>query len=242
MVQNEGVGMEQGRNRARTLAALAVLGLLLLAPTSTELGDALAVTGKVVYGKVEGARNAAVVDILAVYANNPIYMRMKADGLTETDGKRGTKLFGEAQAATNKALAKVALEAKIDVITVPGGVTGGERPIDDLTQRVIDRLPVYHVEGKLLFGVIANARQIAELDSATLLGVIPAWREANKLTENDADYHLLRKKAQEQFEAAVKEAAHDGDYDAVVEKKGVTSRLGPVADLTPAAIAALNSP
>jgi len=231
--------MQQGPNRARRLAAFAGLGLLLLGAVVT---DALLVTGKVVYGKVEGARTAAVVDILAVYANNPIYMRMKAEGLTETDGKRGSKLFAEAQAATNKALAKVALDAKIDVITVPGGVTGGERPISDLTQRVIDRLPVFHIEGKLLFGTLAEARQIAELDSAVLRAAIPAWREAQKLTENDADYHLLRKKASEQFEEAVKEAAHDGEYDAVVEKKGVTSRLGPVADLTPAAIAALNTP
>jgi hypothetical protein len=107
---------------------------------------------------------------------------------------------------------------------------------------VIDRLPVYHVEGKLLFGAVANARRMAELDSALLLGAIPAWREAQKLNENDVDYHLLRKRAQEQFEASVKEVAHDGDYDAVIEKHGVTSRLGPVADLTPAAIAALNGP
>lgn len=233
---------EAVRQRARTAATLALLSLVLIAATLTGVTEALAVTGKVVYGKIDGARTAAVVDILAVYANNPIYMRMKADGLTETDGRRGTKLFGEAQAATNKALAKVALDAKVDVVTVPGGVSGGERPIDDLTQKVIDKLPVFHVEGKLLFGTIADARQIAELDSATLLGVIPAWREASKLTENEVDYHLLRKKAQEQFEAAVKKAAHDGDYDAVIEKRGVTSRLGPVADLTPAAIAALNSP
>src|SRR5262245_50899996 len=231
--------MEQGQNRARRLAACAVLGLALIAAA---WADALAVTGKVVYGKVEGARTAAVVDILAVYANNPIYMRMKAEGLTETDGKRGTKLFSEAQAATNKALAKVALDAKIDVITVPGGCTGGELPISDLTQKVIDRLPVYHIEGKLLFGSLADPRSVAELDSTVLRNAIPAWREAQKLTENDADYHLLRKKAQEQFEEAVKEAAHDGEYDAVVEKKGVISRLGPVADLTPAAIAALNTP
>lgn len=234
--------MEQGPNRARRLAAFAGLGLLLISAVGAGVADALLVTGKVVYGKVEGARTAAVVDILAVYANNPIYMRMKAEGLAETDGKRGSKLFSEAQGATNKALAKVALDAKVDVITVPGGVSGGEQPISDLTQRVIDRLPVYHIEGQLLFGTLAEARQVAELDSAVLRAAIPAWREAQKLTENDADYHLLRKKAQEQFEGAVKEAAHDGGYGAVVEKKGVVSRLGPVADLTPAAIAALNTP
>jgi len=234
--------MDPGLNRARRLAAFAVVGLLLVAAIPRGAGDALAVSGKIVYGKVDGARVAAVVDILAVYANNPIYMRMKAEGLSETDGKRGTKLFNEAQAATNKALAKVALDNKVDLITVPGGVSGGEKPITDLTQKVIDRLPVYYVDGPVLFGSVATARQIAELDSAAVLGAIPAWREGQKLNENDPEYHLLRKRAQDQFEAAVKAAAGDGDYDAVVEKKGVSCRLGPVADLTPAAIAALNNP
>jgi hypothetical protein len=122
---------------------------------------------------------------------------------------------------------------------VPGGVQGGNQPIADLTQRVIDKLPVYHVEGKVVFGSVANARLIAELDSAALLNAIPAWREAQKLTPNDVDYHLLRKRAQEAFEAAVKKAAGDGSFGAVVERGGLTSRLGPVADITPAAMAAV---
>jgi hypothetical protein len=201
--------------------------------------DALRVTGQVIYGKAEGAKTAAVADILAVYANNPIYMRMKAEGLSETDGKRGSKLFADAQTATNKALAKVAREAKVDVVTVPDGVKGGAGPIPDLTQRVIDKLPLYHVDGKVVYGDPTNARLIAELDSAALLNAIPAWREVQKLTPNDVDYHLLRKRAQEAFEAAVKKAAGDGHFDAVVERGGVTSRLGPVADITPAAMAAL---
>ena len=56
--------MEQGQgpNRARRLAAFAGLGLLLLGAV---VADALLVTGKVVYGKADGARTAAVVDILA---------------------------------------------------------------------------------------------------------------------------------------------------------------------------------
>jgi molybdopterin biosynthesis enzyme MoaB len=233
------------RRVARAAAAGALLACVLGGAVPPEFaavpetGDTLAVTGQVVYGKADGARTAAVVDILAVYANNPIYMRMKAEGLSETDGKRGSKLFADSQAATNKALAKVAREVEVDVVTVPGGVKGGERPIPDLTQKVIDKLPVYHVEGKVVSGNVANARLIAELDSAALLNAIPAWREAQKLTANDVDYHLLRKRAQEQFEAAVKKAAGEGNYDAVVERGGVTSRLGPVADITPAAMAAL---
>jgi molybdopterin biosynthesis enzyme MoaB len=227
------------RTACATVAGAALVCLLGAAGGTPGEDDALAVTGQVVYGKAEGAKTAAVVDILAVYANNPIYMRMKAEGLSETDGKRGSKLFAEAQAATNKALAKVASEAKVDVVTVPGGVKGGKQAIPDLSQRVIDKLPVYHVAGKVMYGKVANARQIAELDSAALLNSIPAWRQAQKLTPNDVDYHLLRKRAQEQFEAAVKKAAGDGAFDAVVERGGVTSRLGPVADITPAAMAAL---
>jgi molybdopterin biosynthesis enzyme MoaB len=201
--------------------------------------EALAVTGQVLYGKADAAKAAAVADILAIYANNPVYMRMKAEGLSETDGKRGSKLFAEAQATTNKALAKVAREANVDVVTVPGGVKGGKRPIPDLTQKVIDKLPTYHVDGKVVYGNAANARLIAELDSAALLNAIPEWREAQKLTPNDVDYHLLRKKAQTKLEAAIKQAAGDGKFDAVVERGGVTSRLGPVADITPAAMAAV---
>ncbi len=81
--------------------------------------DALKVTGQVLYGAAAGAQRGAVVDILAVYAQNPVYMRMKGEGLSETDGARGSKLFAEAQAATNKALCKVAKDARVDVITVP---------------------------------------------------------------------------------------------------------------------------
>ena len=111
----------------------------------------------------------------------------------------------------------------------------------DLTPSVIDKLPVYHIEGKVLFGNASTARLVVQLDSAALLAAIPAWREAQKLTPNDANFHLLRKRAHEQFEAAVKKAAADGHFEAVAERGAVTCRLGPVADITPAAMAALES-
>lgn len=224
-----------GRIRART-ALLAALLLALVAAV-----DGLQVTGQVLYGKAEGAQRGATVDILAVYASNPIYMRMRAEGLSETDGGRGSKLFADAQAATHKALVKVARTEALDVITVPGGLSGGADPVRDLTAAVIDQLPLYHVEGRVLAGSVAEPRILVELDSATLLAAIPAWREAQLLTENDAHYHFLRKQAQDAFEKAVRKVARDGAYDGVVEKGGVTCRLGPVADVTAAAIAALET-
>src|SRR5262245_11277300 len=109
---------------------LALAGAVLLLVAAAE---ALKVTGQVLYGSAENAQRGATVNILAVYAQNPAYMRMKAEGLTETDGARGSKLFAEAQGCANKALIKVAKAEKLDVITVPGGVAGGADPIRDLT-------------------------------------------------------------------------------------------------------------
>ncbi len=218
-------------------AGLAVLALVLVAATD----DGLQVTGQVLYGSAQGAQRGAVVDILSVYAQNPAYMRMRAEGLSETDGARGSKLFAEAQASTNRSLVKVARAEKLDVITVPGGLTGGSGPIRDLTAAVIDQLPLYHVEGRVLAGVTAEAHLVVELDSNVLLAAIPAWRESQLLTENDANYHFLRKQAQDAFERAVKKVTRDGGYDAVVEKGSVICRLGPVADVTQAAIAALGA-
>ncbi len=160
------------RGRCRFIALLLPL-VLLLPAAGSGAADPLKVSGQILYGKAEGATHAAVVDILAVYARNPIYMRMQAQNLSQTDGARGSKLFSEAQAATNKALIKAAKTAKADVVTVPGGAKGGTDPIPDLTQAVIDLLPVYYVEGKCLTGAVADARLIAELDSTVLLQAIP---------------------------------------------------------------------
>lgn len=227
------------RNTSSGVGRVAVLaGVVLLLCAAV---DALKVTGQVLYGSADKAQRGAVVDILAVYAQNPVYMRMKAAGLSETDGARGSKLFSEAQAATNRSLVKVAKTERLDVITVPGGLSGGTDPIRDLTAAVIEQLPIYYVEGRVLAGAVLDARTMAELDSAALLGAIPAWRESLTLTQDDANWHFLRKQAQDAFEKAVKKVARDNGYDAIVEKGGATSRLGPLVDVTQAAITALGS-
>lgn len=224
------------RASGRRLLVLAAALLLLVAAV-----DALKVTGQVLYGSAENAQRGATVNILSVYAQNPAYMRMKAEGLSETDGARGSKLFAEAQGCANKALIKVAKAEKLDVITVPGGLSGGADPIRDLTASVIEQLPLYFVEGRVLTGTAVDARKIVELDSAALLAAIPAWRESQQLTQDDANWHFLRKQAQDAFEKAVKKLARANGYDAVVEKGGATCRLGPLADVTQAAIAALGA-
>ena len=225
------------RRTSATVARGALLASLLLVLMAAV--EALQVTGQVLYGSADKAQRGAVVDIVSVYASNPIYMRMKAERLSETDGGRGSKLFAEAQAVTNKVLVKIARAEKLDVITVKGGLSGGAEPIRDLTSAVIDQLPLYFVEGRVLTGNAADARVVVVIDSAQLLAAIPAWRESQALTENDANWHFLRKQAQDAFEKAVKKVARDGGYDAVVEKGGVTCRLGPVADVTQTAVAAL---
>jgi hypothetical protein len=227
-----------GRLRRPLLPLLLVLLATLLA---ARLPAGFTVTGQVLYGAAEGATAAATADIVRVYASNATYMRMRAEGLAQTDNARGSKLFAEAQASTNKALAKAAKAAGVDVVTVPGGVSGGEVAIPDLTAQVIELLPLYHVEGKVLTGSTQDARLVAEVDSAQLLAAIPAWQDYQRLTDDQPDYHFLRKKAQEQYERALLKVARAGGYDAVVERGGVTCRLGPVPDLTKTAIAALES-
>ncbi|MBM3984254.1 MAG: hypothetical protein FJ296_00960 [Planctomycetes bacterium] len=110
-----------------------------------------------------------------------------------------------------------------------------------MTAAVIDQLPLYHVEGRVLAGATAEARLVVELASDSVLAAIPAWRGSQLLTEDDANYHFLRKQALDAFERAVKKVARDGGYDAVCEKGSVICRLGPVADVTQAAIAALEA-
>jgi len=227
------------RSLAGRVPGVAALLLALVALVAARCPEVLAVTGQVLFGVPANAKHAATVDILTVYASNPTYMRMRAEGLSQSDGARGSKLFGEAQLSTNKALVRAAKAASVDVVTIPGGVTGGEDPIPDLTAQVIDLLPVYHVEGKVLTGNATNARLLAELDSAQILAAIPECRELKGLTEAQPNYHFLRKEVQDKFENAVRKVAHDGNYDALVERGGTTSRLGPVQDVTRLAIAAL---
>jgi hypothetical protein len=233
---------ERRRDRLVTrLSALVLLVALLGAAPPTAPGDELEITGQILYdGRTNGADRAAVVDILRVYNHNPIYMYMKSLGLRETD-PAGRPLFALARKATDRALTDVARSRKIDVITVPGGVRGGSHPIPDLTTSVIDRLPVYHVHGTVHYGRAVSAKRIAQLDSRAVLAAIPAYQEARALDQSDARFHLLRRRYLDELNRVVQRAARLGDYDAVVERGGVTSRLGAVPDITSTAIGAIDT-
>lgn len=197
------------------------------------------VTGQVLYGSAAGAQNAAEVDIVDIYNNNPAYMRLKAFGLQETEG-RGKKLFDEARATTNKALASVARRHGVDVITVKGGVEGGEAP--DLTREVIEDLPVFAVEGPLLHGSSPRGlTSVGEVDSDQVLQNIAAYVEWKALRPDDARYHLLQQTWKDLYAKAIKKVARDQGLDGIVEKGDVTSRLGAVPDVTRAVVQALPS-
>ena len=213
-------------------AGIALLGLTL----SAVAAEPLAVTGQVLYGAAEGAKTGATTDIVAVYGSNPVYMHMKKKGLSETDAS-GAEYFGKAQKTTNTALATVAKGQGVDVVTVPGGVTGGEIPITDLTAAVVEKLPRYYVEpDEVLFGNERDARSIAQVDAQTVLEAIPAWKEAQKLDPSDARYHLLRNRYTQEFNRVVKEAAQAGGYDLVSDRGAVTLRVGTAHDITSTAV------
>ncbi len=212
----------------------------LFAAAAPLLGDEVEVTGKVLYDSGKKHTRAATVDVRTVFSNNAAYMHMKAKGLRETES-RGKPLFSAAKASTDKALRDAAQQAKVQVITVPGGVSGGDKPVADLTRKVIDRLPIYHVDGKVEFGRQQGASNIAQIDTQAVLEAIPEYREAKRLGEDDARFHLLRKKYMDELTRVVQLSARRGGHDAVVELGGVTSRLGPVPNVTATAIAAVDS-
>jgi Skp family chaperone for outer membrane proteins len=235
-------------SRAFALTLLGLLAPWLLAPVARAAPPAapsaaageVEIKGQVLYDGRGGApARPAVADILKVYAHNPAYMHMRSRGWRETD-PQGAPLFAHAKAAANKALAEAAQAAGVNVITVPGGVSGADAPPQDLTQQVIDRLPIYHVHGEVLSGRATGAQRIAEVDTAAVLAAIPAWEEAQTLGESDARFHLLRRRYLDELNRVVNVVARQGGYDTIVERGGTTSRLGPVPDLTRSAIAAVD--
>ena len=211
-----------------------VMGLLLFAAAAP---PEVQVTGPVYYGRAQGASDVGVVDIRLVYASNPAFVRMRAFNLSETDGGRGQKLFDEAQSAARHALAVVASAYDLDVITEIGGVTGTENEPADLTQPVIDELPQFYVEGKVLHGSVRTASSLGEIDSQALLGAIPAYVEWLGSDPSEARYHLLKQEYEKAFARAVRQAARNAGVDLVVEKGAATLRDGAVDDLTSEAIA-----
>ena len=216
-----------------------LLALLLTGLAASPTADVV-VTGQVIYGSAEGAKRAAVADVVNIYDQSPAYMRMKVLGLSEST-PRGKALFREAQQGVNRALARVAARHGLDVITVPDGVQGGDAPITDRTPEVIADLPVFCVEGQVLHGDPGGARMLAEIDSPALLAAIPAYQEWQALDATDARYHILRKNYQDAYQSAIRGVVRNQGLEAVVEKGGVTSRLGPVPDVTRAAIEFLGS-
>lgn len=194
------------------------------------------VSGQILYDARRGKDPVpAVVDIVTVYGSHPAYMHMKARGHRETDPK-GRPLFATAQSDVNRSLVEAARRAGVNVVTVPGGVTGATEPVPDLTRDVTDRLPLYHVHGEVHYGRAKGALRIAELDSRAVLAAIPAWQEAQSLSEDDARFHLLRHRYMTELNRVVRAAARAGNHDAVVETGGVTSRLGAVPDITASAV------
>lgn len=218
-------------------------GALLLAALPLQAADETpgpTVTGPVYYGEARGATKVGEVAIRLVYAENPAFIRLRALGLSESDGGRGQALFDAAQVAAKRALARVANDHELDLIVEIGGVSGADGVVDR-TGEVVEQLPHFHVEGKVLHGSERNARQLAEIDSLAVLMTIPSFVEAQALDESNARFHILQKDYQDRFAAALRKTARDGNYDVLVEKGAATSRFGAILDVTQQTITALSN-
>jgi len=237
---NQKIGSNRGRSFGLRSIVSALLLAFVIAPAVTA-AEELAVTGQILYGRAQGAQTGAVVDALVVYDQIPAYMRMQELGLSESDAD-GRVLFTKAQEVWKKALARIARDMGLDVITVPGGIEGVSAP--DVTLSVIEVLPKYFVHGKLLHGRAQGAEyaeNLAELDVQRVLDAIPAYRELQGTSDGDARHHMLRKQYETEFAEAVSTVARNGAHDVLVEAGGVTSRLGYVPEVTDSVIEALGS-
>ncbi|GJM21548.1 MAG: hypothetical protein DHS20C15_14630 [Planctomycetota bacterium] len=217
------------------------MGALLLAVAPLQARDEQApptISGPVYYGEPVGATRIAEVAIRLVYAENPAFMRLRALGLSESDGGRGQALFDAAQSAAKRALARVASAHNLQVIAELGSVQGASN-LMDRTREVIDELPQFYVEGKVLHGNARNARELAEVDSLAVLMAIPSFVEAQGLDESNARFHILQKDYQDRFAAAMRKIARDSGLDSIVEKGAATSRFGAILDVTQQAIQSL---
>ena len=221
------------RRPARWLTSL-VLVCLAAAPL-----DELNISGKVLYrSDVATPTRGAEVDIKEVFANNPAYMRLEALGLS-TSGGHGQELFAEADRSAKKALATVANDNDVHVITVLGGVDGGEVPIADLTEAVIASLPVYCIDGTVFHGSKRATDTVAEMDRQAVWDSIPAYRSWLELDESAADYYFLKEEYQRIYLEGLRRVVRDEGLTVVVELGGVTSRLDPPPDVTDLVISAI---
>lgn len=221
----------------RAVVALATCVLLLAA--AAPLAE-LEITGKILYGSAAGATLGAECDGEGAFARDPAEIHRRELGLSVSSDE-GQRLFAKAQSHWRKALARVAADEGVDVITVLGGCRGGDAPIVDVTDAVVQQLPKWYVHGEVLHGRANGAESVAELDSQSVLDQIPEYREFRGLDPTDARYHLLKKAYLDEFASAVRSAARAAGHDCVAETGGVTTRLDSVPDLTRAAIDAIDS-
>jgi hypothetical protein len=217
---------------------IAVLGLICLAAAPLAKVE---VTGQKLYESADTPQTrGAEADIKEVFANNPAYMRLEALGLSTSSG-HGKELFAEADRAAKKALATVANEKDIHVIATLGGVTGGDIPIEDLTDQIIDQLPVYCIDGTVLHGSKRATDMVAEMDRQAVLEAIPAYLRWLDLDESDPDYYFLKEEYEGIYLKALRQVVRDEGLTAVIELGGVTSRLEPPTDVTDLVIGALQT-
>ena len=220
---------------------LAVIVLSLAQVSAAVANDELKITGQVLYksSTVASPSRAAEVDLTEIFDNNPAYMRIVALDLDKSTGF-GKELFAEADRAAKKALATVAKDIDVHVITVLGGATGGTVDIEDVTEQVIAELPVYCVDGAVFHGSKRATDNLVEMDRTQVLEAIPAYRKWLELDERDADYYFLKEEYEKAYKAALRSVVRDNSITAVIELGGVTSRLDPPEDITDQVVEALD--
>lgn len=210
------------------LTFIALTALLLAASPLAELQ----ISGKVLFRSPSKVPSrGAEADLAGIFAQNPAYMRIEALGLSKTSG-HGQELFAEADRAAKKALAFVAEERDLHVITALGGIQGGEISIEDLTEVVVSHLPVYCIDGVAHHGSKKATDQLAEMDRDRVWSSISAYREWCTRKETDVDYYFLKEEYERVYFRALKQVVRDHNLSAVIELGGVTSRLEPAPDIT----------
>lgn len=87
----------------------------------------------------------------------------------------------------------------------------------------------------------AKFKKPATLLTSTVFSSISEWKEIEKkkLTESDAEYHLLLAAANKKFSKAVKKVQKDGKYDIIAESGAITCKGCTADDVTQKAVDAL---
>ena len=87
----------------------------------------------------------------------------------------------------------------------------------------------------------AKFKKPATLLTSTVFASISEWKEIEKkkLTESDAEYHLLLAAANKKFSKAVKKVQKDGKYDIIAESGAITCKGCTADDVTQKAVDAL---